>query len=71
MRKFHVTKPSEFEAALIENGISFEHPSDDQNTFSVEDDVVDVVDNIARKMMINVYIDDPFITQQNTQSGLK
>ena len=71
MRRFHVTKASEFEAALIENGISFEHPNNDPNTFSVDDDAVDIVDDIARRMMINVYIEDPFVTQQNTQSDLK
>ncbi|MGZ4902658.1 MAG: hypothetical protein ACXV3U_06980 [Halobacteriota archaeon] len=68
MRRFHVTKATEFEAALIENGIGFEHPNDDPNTFSVEDDAIDVVDDMARKMMIDVYIEDPFITQQDTQS---
>lgn len=68
MRTFHVVKASEFEAALIEHGIGFEHPNDDPNTFCVEDEVVDVVDDLARKMMVDAYIDDPFITQQDTQS---
>ncbi len=68
MRKFHVVKTTEFEEALIENGISFEHPNNDPNIFCVADEAVDMVDEIARRMMVEVYIDDPFITQQDTQS---
>ncbi len=68
MRTFHVTKASEFEEALIEHGISFEHPNNNLTVFLIADEAVDLVDEIARKMMIEVYIDDPFIAQQDTQS---
>ncbi len=68
MRTFHVEKATEFEAALVEHGISFEHPNNDPNTFKIKDEAVDVVDNIARKMMVEVYIEDPFIAQQDTRS---
>ncbi|MGZ4903869.1 MAG: hypothetical protein ACXVIG_05375 [Halobacteriota archaeon] len=68
MRTFHVEKSTEFETALIEHGIGFEHPNDDPTVFRVEDEAVDVVDDIARKMMVDVYIEDPFVTQQDTQS---
>ncbi len=68
MRTFHVEKATEFEAALVESGISFEHPNDDPNTFCIGDEAVDVADDLARKMMIKVYIEDPFVTQEDTQS---
>ncbi len=68
MRTFHAAKALELEEALIERGISFEHPNDDPNIFRVEDQAVDVVDDIARKMLIDVYLDDPFVTQEDTQS---
>ncbi len=68
MRTFHVEKATEFEVALVEHGISFEHPNEDPNTFRVKDEAVDVVDNIAREMMVEVYIEDSFIAQQDTTS---
>ncbi len=68
MRAFHVVKAEDFEAALIEHGVGFEHPNDDPHIFYVADEVVDVVDDIARKMMLEVYIEDPFITQPDTES---
>ncbi len=68
MRTFHVKKATEFEEALIEHGIRFEHPNDDPNMFDVDDDAVDVVDDIARKMMIDAYIEDPLVTREDTQS---
>ncbi len=68
MRTFHVEKATEFETALVENGIGFEHPNDDPNIFRVEDAAVDIVDEIARKMMVEVYLEDPFVTKQDTES---
>ncbi len=68
MRTFHVAKATEFEEALIEHGVGFEHPNDDPNVFRVADEAVDAVDEIARKMVVEVYIEDPFVTQHDTQS---
>ncbi len=67
MRTFHVEKATEFEEALVEHGIGFEHPNDDPNTFRISDESVDAVDDLARKMTVEVYIDDPFVTQQDTE----
>ncbi len=68
MRTFHVEKATEFEEALVEYGISFEHPNDDPNAFRISDEMVDAVDDIARKMTIEVYIEDPFITQEDAET---
>jgi len=68
MRVFWATKPAELEAALVENGIYFEHPDEDPAQFLVSDDAVDTVNNIARKMMIGVYIKDAYVTEYDALS---
>ena len=68
MRIFWAAKPTEFEAALVENGIYFEHPDEDPAQFRVSDEAVDTVDDIARKMMIDVYIKDVYVTEHDALS---
>lgn len=68
MRVFCTTKPAELEEALVENGIYFEHPDEDPAQFLVSDDEVDTVNNIARKMMIGVYIKDAYVTEYDALS---
>ncbi len=65
MRIFYASKAAELEAALIENGILFEHPNEDLQQFLVSDEDVDAVDGLARKMGINVYMKDDYITDED------
>ena len=62
MRVFYAAKPAEFEAALVEKGVSFEHPDDDRVQFRVADNDVDVVEKIARRLTIYVYLKDDYVT---------
>ena len=62
MRVFYADKPAEFEAALVEKGVSFEHPDDDRVQFRVADNDVDVVEKIARRLTIYVYLKDDYVT---------
>ena len=62
MRVFYAAKPAEFEAALVEKGVSFEHPDDDSVQFRVADNDVDVVEKIARRLTIYVYLKDEYVT---------
>jgi len=62
MKVFFATKPAELEAALVEKGVSFEHPDDDLAQFRVADDDVDVVEEIARRLTVYVYLKDDYVT---------
>ncbi len=65
MRIFYTLKAAELEAELVENGIRFEHPNEDLQQFLVSDDDVDTIDAIAKKMGINVYIKDDYVTEED------
>jgi hypothetical protein len=65
VRIFYTSKAAELEAELVENGISFEHPNEDLQQFLVSDDDVDTIDAIARKMGINVYMKDDYVTEED------
>jgi hypothetical protein len=65
VRIFYTLKAAELEAELVENGIRFEHPNEDLQQFLVSDDDVDTIDAIARKMGINVYMKDDYVTEED------
>ena len=65
MRIFYASKAAELEAELVENGILFEHPNEDLQQFLVSDVDVDTIDVIARKMGINVYMKDDYVTEED------
>jgi hypothetical protein len=65
VRIFYTLKAAELEAELVENGIRFEHLNEDLQQFLVSDDDVDTIDTIARKMGINVYIKDDYVTEED------
>lgn len=65
MKIFYASKAAELEAELVENGIRFEHPNEDLQQFLVSDDDVDMVDALARKMGINVYLKDDYVTEED------
>jgi hypothetical protein len=65
MRIFCASKAAELEAELVENGILFEHPNEDLQQFLVSDDDADTIDAIARKMGINVYLKDDYVTEED------
>jgi hypothetical protein len=65
VRIFYSSKAAELEAELVENGIRFEHPNEDLQQFLVSDDDVDTIDAIARKMGINVYVKDDYVTEED------
>ena len=66
MRVFCAAKPAEFEAGLLEKGVRFDHPDDDPTLFGIADEDVDLVDEIARRLAIYVYIKDDYITEDDT-----
>jgi hypothetical protein len=65
VRIFYASKAAELEAELVENGILFEHPNEDLQQFLVSDDDVDTIDAIARKLGINVYLKDDYVTEED------
>ena len=59
---FYAAKPAEFAAALVEKGVSFEHPDDDRVQFRVADNDADVVEKMARRLTTYVYLKDDYVT---------
>jgi hypothetical protein len=62
IRVFYAAKPAEFAAALVEKGVSFEHPDDDRVQFRVADNDADVVEKMARRLTTYVYLKDDYVT---------